>query len=163
MKVAKETVVTIEYTLKDDDGDVIDTSVGSDPLGYVHGVGALVPGLEKALDGKSAGDSVKVAVAPGEGYGEHDPDLVQRASRNQFPNADEVQVGMQFRASGEHGDTVVTVVEVQGDDVTLDANHPLAGVRLNFDVKIIGVRAATANEIAHGHPHGPDGSDHHHH
>jgi FKBP-type peptidyl-prolyl cis-trans isomerase SlyD len=162
MKIAKDTVVTIEYTLTDDDGDVIDSSVGQDPLAYVHGVGALVPGLEAALEGKSSGEVIKVAVPPGEGYGEHDPSLVHVAERGQFPGVANIEVGMRFRAGSEDESEVVTVVAVEGDDVTLDANHPLAGMTLNFAVKILAVRQATANEIAHGHPHGSDGNDHHH-
>lgn len=162
MKVANETVVTIEYTLTDDDGDVIDSSVGHDPLAYIHGTGSIVRGLEAALDGKSAGDAVKVAVAAAEGYGEHDPELVHVAGRDQFPGVADIKVGMQFRAGTEQESMVVTVVAVEGDTVTLDANHPLAGMTLNFDVKVVGVRQATANEIEHGHPHGKDGTDHHH-
>jgi len=162
MKIAKDTVVTIEYTLTDDDGEVIDSSVGNDPLSYVHGIGSVVPGLEAALEGKSTGEAVTVAIAPGEGYGEHDASLVHIAERGQFPGVADIEVGMRFRAGSEDESTVVTVVAVEGDRVTLDANHPLAGVTLNFDVKILGVRQATENEIAHGHPHGKDGSDHHH-
>lgn len=161
MKIANETVVTIDYTLTGDDGRVIDSSAGGDPLAYVHGVGSIVAGLEAALEGKSAGDSVAVKVAPGEGYGEHDPDLVRVATREQFQGIAEIEVGMQFRAGSENESMVVTVVAVEGDQVTLDANHPLAGLNLNFDVKIVGVRAATAVEIEHGHPHGAEGHDHH--
>jgi FKBP-type peptidyl-prolyl cis-trans isomerase SlyD len=162
MNVAKDTVVTIEYTLTDDEGEVIDSSVGQDPLAYVHGTGSIVPGLEAALEGKSAGQAVTVAVSPAEGYGVHDPSLLHTAGRGQFPGVPNIEVGMRFRAGSEDESTVVTVVAVEGDEVTLDANHPLAGLTLNFDVKILGVRAATPNEIAHGHPHGDDGSDHHH-
>jgi FKBP-type peptidyl-prolyl cis-trans isomerase SlyD len=162
MKIAKNTVVSIEYTLTGDDGAVIDSSVGSDPLAYIHGVGSLVPGLEAALEGKSAGDAVHVAVAPGEGYGHRDPELVHVATRDQLPGVEEVEVGMQFQAGRGHDAMVMRVVAVEGDRVTLDGNHPLAGLGLNFDVTIVDVRAATANEIAHGHPHGKDGTDHHH-
>jgi len=162
MQVARETVVTIEYTLTDDDGDVIDSSAGHDPLAYLHGAGSIVAGLEAALEGKSAGDAVTVAVAPGEGYGDHDPELVHVAGRDQFPGVPKIEVGMQFRTGSEQDSMVVTVVALEGDQVTLDANHPLAGVTLNFDVKIVAVRQATANELAHGHPHGKDGTDHHH-
>ena len=158
MKVAKNTVVTIDYTLKSDDGDVIDSSSGSEPLAYLHGTGSIVPGLENALAGKSAGDAVSVKVAPGEGYGERDPELMHVASRSQFQGIADVEVGMRFQARAGEQTTVVTVVAVEGDDVTLDANHPLAGVNLNFDVKIVGVRAATAAELEHGHPHGPGGA-----
>lgn len=161
MKVANKTVVTIDYTLKSDDGDVIDSSAGGEPLAYLHGFGNIVPGLESALDGRDEGESVSVKVSPEEGYGEHDPDLVHRATRAQFQGIAEVEVGMRFQAHSGSETTVVTVVAVEGDDVTLDANHPLAGANLNFDVKIVGVRPATATELEHGHPHGPDG--HHHH
>jgi FKBP-type peptidyl-prolyl cis-trans isomerase SlyD len=162
MKVAKSTVVTIDYTLTSDEGDVIDSSSGGEPLAYLHGFGNIVPGLENALAGRSEGESVRVKVSPEEGYGEHDPDLVHRASRQQFQGIAEVEVGMRFQAqSGDDETTVVTVVEVEGDTITLDANHPLAGANLNFDVKIVGVRPATEVELEHGHPHGPDG--HHHH
>lgn len=162
MKVAKETVVTIDYTLTDNDGEVIDTSLGRDPLSYVHGVGSLVPGLEAALEGKSAGDTLTVAVAPSEGYGYHDPALVHVASRSQFAGIDDIEVGMRFRAGSDEETMIVTVVAVDGDDITLDANHPLAGVTLNFDVKVLNVRPATPAEIAHGHPHGTDGTNHRH-
>jgi FKBP-type peptidyl-prolyl cis-trans isomerase SlyD len=158
VKVAKNTVVTIDYTLRSDDGDVIDSSAGGQPLAYLHGVGAIVPGLENALDGKSAGDAVSVKVPAAEGYGERDPELTHVASRSQFQGIENVEVGMRFQARAGEQTTVVTVVAVDGDDVTLDANHPLAGVNLNFDVKIVGVRAATQAELEHGHPHGPGGA-----
>lgn len=161
MKVANNTVVMIDYTLTDDDGRVIDSSDGGEPLGYVHGVGSIVAGLEKALDGKSAGDSVQVKVAPGEGYGEHDPELVRVATREQFQGIPKVEVGMQFRAGSGEDSMVVTVASIDGDQITLDGNHPLAGMNLNFAVKVIEVRAATKVEIEHGHPHGPDGEHHH--
>lgn len=161
MKVAKDTIVTIDYTLTSDDGDVIDSSEGGEPLAYLHGAGAIVPGLESALEGRSEGEALSVKVTPEEGYGERDPELVHRATRAQFQGIDELEVGMRFQARAGEETTVVTVVAVEGDDVTLDANHPLAGVPLNFEIKIVGVRAATAVEIAHGHPHGADGNHHH--
>lgn len=160
MKVAKDTVVTIDYTLKGDDGQVIDSSAHGEPLAYVHGIGSIVVGLEAALEGRGVGDAVSVKVAPGEGYGEHDPELVRVATRAQFQGIPKVEVGMQFRAGNEGESMVVTVVAIEGDQITLDGNHPLAGQNLNFDVKVVGVRAATKVEIEHGHPHGPD--DHHH-
>jgi FKBP-type peptidyl-prolyl cis-trans isomerase SlyD len=150
----------IDYTLTGDDGRVIDSSDGGEPLGYVHGVGSIVPGLEKALEGKSAGESVQVKVSPGEGYGEHDPELVRVATREQFQGIPKVEVGMQFRAGSGEESMVVTVASIDGDQITLDGNHPLAGMNLNFAVKVVEVRAATKVEIEHGHPHGPD--DHHH-
>ena len=160
MKVAKNTVVTIDYTLKSDDGETIDSSSGGEPLAYLHGNGSIVVGLENALDGKSAGDAVTVKVAPGEGYGERDPELMHVASRAQFQGVEDLAVGMRFQARSGDEMTVVTVVAVEGDDVTLDANHPLAGENLNFDVKIVEVRAATKAELEHGHPHGPGGAHH---
>ena len=161
MKVAKSTVVTIDYTLTSDEGEVIDSSEGGEPLAYLHGFGNIVPGLESALDGRDQGESVNVKVAPGEGYGERDPELVHRATRAQFQGIDELEVGMRFQARSGNEMTVVTVVAVEGDDITLDANHPLAGVTLNFDVRIVGVRPATPVELEHGHPHGADGNHHH--
>lgn len=161
MKIAKSTVVTIDYTLTSDEGEVIDSSSGGEPLAYLHGFGNIVPGLENALDGRDEGESVSVKVAPGEGYGERDPELVHRATRAQFQGIDDLEVGMRFQARSGDEMTVVTVIGVEGDDVTLDANHPLAGVNLNFAVKIVGVRAATKVELEHGHPHGPDGHGHH--
>ena len=161
MKVANRTVVTIDYTLTSDAGDVIDSSSGGEPLAYLHGFGNIVPGLENALDGRDEGESVSVKVPPGEGYGERDPELVHRATRAQFQGIDEVEVGMRFQARSGNEMTVVTVVAVEGEDITLDANHPLAGMNLNFDVRIVGVRQATSVELEHGHPHGPDGNHHH--
>jgi FKBP-type peptidyl-prolyl cis-trans isomerase SlyD len=160
MKIAKNTVVTIDYTLTDDDGDVVDTSSGREPLAYLHGTGSIVPGLEAALEGRTSGDAVTVTVSPAEGYGDRDPDLVHVAMRQQFGDVSDIEVGMQFRAGSEDDAMVVTVVAIDGDRVTLDGNHPLAGVTLNFDIRVVGVRAATPSEIEHGHPHGSGG--HHH-
>ena len=161
MAIEKDKVVSIDYTLTGDNGQVLDSSAGKEPLAYLHGTGSIVPGLEAALDGKGAGDAVKVTVTPEEGYGERNPELLHVAMREQFGDLKDIEVGMQFRAGSDDDAVVVTVVSVEGDRVTLDGNHPLAGVTLNFDVKIVGVRAATAGEIEHGHPHGSGG--HHHH
>ena len=161
MKVAKSTVVTIDYTLTSDEGEIIDSSSGGEPLAYLHGFGNIVPGLENALDGRDEGESVSVKVAPGEGYGERDPELVHRATRAQFQGIDELEVGMRFQARSGDEMTVVTVVDVEGDDVTLDANHPLAGLTLTFDVRVLDVREATADEQSHGHAHGADGDEDH--
>ena len=160
MKVTKNSAVTFEYTLKSDSGEVIDTSEGAEPLAYLHGHGNIVPGLENALEGKQAGDSLTVKVAPAEGYGEYDTKQIQVVSKAMFKKVDDVQVGMQFYAGTEENMHMVTVTKIEGDNVTIDANHPLAGQNLNFDVKVREVRAATAEEIAHGHIHGPGG--HHH-
>jgi FKBP-type peptidyl-prolyl cis-trans isomerase SlyD len=162
MQVGKHAVVTIDYTLKNPEGGVVDTSTGPDrePLPYVHGIGNLIPGLEKALEGKNAGDRVQVIVQPAEGYGVRDEKLVAVYPRSAFGNAD-VKVGSQFRTQAANGaQSVVTITKIEADKVTADGNHPLAGIPLNFDVTIRAVRAASAEELAHGHVHGAGG--HHH-
>ncbi len=154
MQIAERTVVTIHYTLTDTDGKVLDTSEGpesGEPLSYVHGSGMIVPGLEEALLGKSEGDRIKVTIEPEGGYGPREESLVEKVSRDEFP-VDDVEVGMHFRAHGPHGARVLTVVATDKDTVTVDGNHPLAGATLNFDVKVLGVRAATAEDM-HGFGH----------
>ena len=160
MQITKHNVASIEYTLTDDGGTVIDTSEGRGPLTYLHGAGNLIPGLEADLEGKSAGDAFKSRIEPANGYGERNDAMIQDVPRSQLPPEVDVQVGMQFQAQGPGGVQVVTVVGVEGDTVKMDGNHPLAGVTLNFDVTVVEVREATAEEIEHGHPHGPDGNDH---
>jgi FKBP-type peptidyl-prolyl cis-trans isomerase SlyD len=159
MQIAKNSVVTIDYTLTGPDGQVIDTSVGRQPLPYLHGAGNLIPGLEKQLEGKSAGDTIKVTVAPEEAYGIRDESLTQTAPKSAFQSPN-IAVGQQFRADSPQGQKVFTVTKIEGDSVTVDGNHPLAGIALNFEVNIKDVRAATQEELAHGHVHGPGG--HHH-
>lgn len=160
MKIAKNVVAALEYTLKDDDGTVIDSSTGGPPLQYVHGVGGLIPGLEEELEGKAEGDSLQVRIAPEKGYGEREEAMIQSVPRSQLPADAEITVGTQFQAQSEMGIHIVTVTGVEGDTVQLDANHPLAGVHLNFDVKVVEVRPATEEEISHGHVHGPGGHEH---
>lgn len=160
MQISKNAVVQIHYTLKNDAGQVLDSSAGSDPLAYMHGNGNLIPGLEKALEGRSAGDKVTVAIAPAEGYGVRDEDLVQDVPRSAFRGIDNLAVGMQFQADSNHGPRTVVITAIQDDTITVDGNHPLADQTLNFEVEITGVRAATAEELSHGHVHGPGG--HHH-
>jgi FKBP-type peptidyl-prolyl cis-trans isomerase SlyD len=160
MAIADRAVVSFDYTLTGDDGDVIDTSKGGAPLTYLHGTGSIIPGLEAALQGRMAGDALQVVVAPQEGYGERDDDLVTSATRSQFPKGKKLEVGMQFEANGPEGRQVVTISSIDGDRIVLDANHPLAGMTLHFDVKIVEVRAATAEELHHGHVHGPGGAHH---
>jgi FKBP-type peptidyl-prolyl cis-trans isomerase SlyD len=153
-------VVSIHYTLKGDAGEVIDSSAGGEPLAYLHGHGNLVPGLERELTGKNAGDKLQVKVSPADGYGEYDPQLVQRVPRRALKGVGNVRVGMRLHAQTDHGPKPVTVTQITGDMVTLDGNHPLAGKNLNFDVEIAAVRAATEEELSHGHVHGAGG--HHH-
>lgn len=157
MQVAKNKVVSIDYTLKDDAGEVIDSSEGYEPLFYLHGHDNIVPGLESALEGKQAGDKVQVSVSPAEGYGERDDSLQQVVPREAFQGVEDLEVGMQFRAESDEGQQIVTIMAVDGDNVTVDGNHPLAGETLNFDVTVVEVRDATADELEHGHVHGPGG------
>ncbi len=147
-------VVSMHYKLTDDDGNVLDSSEGKQPLAYLHGAGNIIPGLENALVGKVAGDSLQVRVEPAEGYGEVMPELVQTIDKSAFQGVDSVEVGMAFQAQAQDGSVQrIVVKEIDGDKVTIDGNHPLAGVTLNFDVQIVGVREATEEELAHGHPH----------
>ncbi len=159
--VAADKVVLINYTLSNDEGKVIDSSSGGEPLAYIHGHGNLIPGLEKELEGKPAGTKLSVKIAPADGYGERDASLVQRVPKRSFGNASNLKPGMQFQAQTSDGHArMVTVKGVQGDMVTIDGNHPLAGENLNFEVEITEVREATVEELEHGHVHGTGG--HHH-
>lgn len=160
MQITKDKVVSIEYTLKDDQGQIIDTSDGRGPLAYLHGAGNIIPGLENALEGKSTGDSLEVSVPPTEGYGERDDSQMQTIPRNMFEGVDTIEVGMQFHAQSEHGVQIVTVTEISEDQITVDANHPLAGMNLHFSVTVGEIREATQEELSHGHVHGPEGHQH---
>jgi len=163
MQIDQDKVVLIHYTLTNDKGEVIDSSSGGEPLAYLHGQGNIIPGLEKALEGKQAGDKLDVKVAPADGYGERDDQLVQQVPRRAFSGVQNVQPGMQFHAQTSGGNTrVVTVTRVAGDMVTVDGNHPLAGENLSFAVEVTEVRDATEEELSHGHVHGPGGHHHHH-
>lgn len=153
MIVEKDRVVSIDYTLRDNNGNLIDSSEGSDPLEYLHGNGNIIPGLEKALAGKKAGDKLTCSIAAADAYGERDDSLIFKVNKSEFEGAD-IAVGMQFEAHGEEGAQIVTVVGIEGEEVTIDANHPLAGETLNFDVKVVDVREATSEELEHGHVHG---------
>ncbi len=150
MQVAADTVVSIDYTLKDDDGEVIDTSEGREPLAYLHGHGNIIPGLEKALEGKNEGDEVQVQVEPDEGYGPHRQELVQQVSMEAFAGMDKVEPGMKFNAESAQGPLIVKVTKIEGDQVTIDANHELAGEQLNFDVTVRDVREASQQELDEG-------------
>jgi FKBP-type peptidyl-prolyl cis-trans isomerase SlyD len=160
MQISANKVVSIDYTLTDDQGTVIDSSEGRGPLAYIQGIGNIIPGLERALEGKAEGDSLKVSIAPEDGYGERRDDLTQAVPKQMFEGNDEIQVGMQFQTMSEHGPQVVTVVAVDDEHVTVDGNHPLAGENLNFDVTVVGIREASSEELEHGHVHGPEGHDH---
>jgi FKBP-type peptidyl-prolyl cis-trans isomerase SlyD len=160
MRIGPDTVVTLNYTLTNDAGEVLDRSEAGEPLAYLHGQGNIIQGLEEALTGKQAGDKLSVAVPAAKAYGERDPALVQKLPKRAFQGAGDLKAGMRFHAQTEHGPRAVTVVQVQGDMVTVDGNHPLAGQNLSFEVEVHGVREASGEELAHGHVHGPGG--HHH-
>ncbi|MGM0593898.1 MAG: FKBP-type peptidyl-prolyl cis-trans isomerase [Pseudomonadota bacterium] len=160
MQISANKVVSIDYTLTNSEGTVIDTSKGRGPLAYLQGHSNIIPGLEKELEGKSTGDALQVTVSPEEGYGERDDSLTQAVPRQMFENADEIQVGMQFQTQTEQGPHIVTVINVDDENVTVDANHPLAGQTLNFDVSVVEVRDASEEELSHGHVHGPDDEAH---
>lgn len=154
MKIADNCVVAIDYTLTDDDQNELDSSAGNEPLTYLHGANNIVPGLEKALVGKTVGSELKVTVSPEEGYGDVVPELIQMAPLSAFEGIEEIKAGMQFQAQGPEGQVrIITVVDVTEDGVAIDGNHPLAGQVLHFDIKVQEVRAATEEEIEHGHVH----------
>jgi FKBP-type peptidyl-prolyl cis-trans isomerase SlyD len=160
MQIESNSVVTLHYTLKDNDGNIIDQSDDGSFL-YLHGAMNIIPGLENALTGKAAGDELSVSVTPEQGYGVKDPARIQDVPKEMFEGNDEIQVGVQFHAEGPDGAAVVvTVIEVKDDVVVIDGNHALAGVDLNFDVKIVDVRVASEEEVSHGHVHGPHGHAH---
>ncbi len=160
MQVADNMAVSIHYTLTNDEGEVIDSSIGNEPLVYLHGNGNIISGLEQALLGKSVGEQFTVRIAAADAYGELMQDRVQVIPREMFEGVDVLEVGMQFHADVSEGPGVVTIVAINGDEVTIDGNHPLAGVPLTFDIEVLEIRPASAEEMDHGHVHGPNG--HHH-
>lgn len=160
MNIAEKTVVLMDYTVKDDAGNIIDSSSGHEPLAFIVGLGNIIPGLERQFIGKKKGDEFKATVSPEDGYGERDDNLVESVPRAQFAGVKGLEVGMQLQAQTEDGVEVVTVTQVTDTEVTVDANHPLAGKTLHFDVKVVDVRQPTSEELAHGHVHGVGG--HHH-
>lgn len=157
MQIADNTVVAVDYILKDDEGTLIDQSNPGQPLTYLHGHRNIVPGLETALKGKQAGETTEVNVDPKNGYGDVNPKLEQTVPKSHFQTIEAIEVGMQFQATTDQGPVPVRVVKVQEDTVTIDGNHPLAGKRLNFQITVQDVRAATKDEIAHGHTHKKSG------
>ncbi|MCB0218251.1 MAG: peptidylprolyl isomerase [Chrysiogenetes bacterium] len=160
MKIEKGSVVLMDYTLTDKDKNVLDSSDGHGPLAYLHGHGNIIPGLEKHLEGKGVGDSLQVTVPPEEGYGQQTDELIQHVTREQLQGAPNLEVGMQFQAQTPNGMMLFSITEINGDDITIDGNHPLAGMDLNFDVKVVEIRPATEEELQHGHVHGAGGHDH---
>lgn len=160
MQVADNMAVSIHYTLSNDDGDAIDSSIGDEALVYLHGIGNIISGLEQALHGKTMGDTFNVRILAEDAYGEFMEDRVQIIPRTMFEGIDDLEVGMQFHADVSSGPGVVSIIAIDGDNITIDGNHPLAGMALTFDVEVIDIRPATREEISHGHIHGPGG--HHH-
>ncbi|AOM42036.1 peptidylprolyl isomerase [Xenorhabdus hominickii] len=164
MKVAKDLVVSLAYQVRTEDGVLVDESTVSAPLDYLHGRGSLISGLEKALEGREAGERFDVSVESNDAYGQYDDNLVQRVPKDVFVGVDEVQVGMRFLADTDQGPIPVEITEVDGDEVVVDANHMLAGQNLKFNVEIVAIREATEEELSHGHVHGQGGcGDHDHH
>jgi len=160
MQIGERTVATFHYTLTDAAGKVIDSSDGRAPLSYLHGAGNIVPGLEKEMSGKKQGDTFNVVVAPEEGYGMPNPMMIQVVPREAFQGVDTLEVGMEFQAQTPQGPMSVAIAKIEGDEVTVDGNHPLAGQTLHFAIEVTDVRDASLEELTHGHVHGPGG--HHH-
>ncbi|QHV94922.1 FKBP-type peptidyl-prolyl cis-trans isomerase [Spirosoma endbachense] len=153
MQISKHKVAAIHYTLRDDAGNILDSSQERDPLYYLHGKGNLIPGMEEGLEGKAKGDKAKIDVVPEKGYGKRNPQLIQEVPIKAF-GGQKIEVGMQFETNqGE----LITVTQVGPETVTVDGNHPLADQNLHFDVEVVEVRDATPDELAHGHVHGPGG------
>lgn len=157
--IANDHVVSFHYTLTNAEGETLDKSQG-EPLAYLHGAGNIIPGLEKALAGKQVGDKFTVNVPAAEGYGEYNPDLVQEVPKQMFQGVENIEAGMQFQAQTDDGVQIVTVKAVEGENIVVDANFPLAGQDLTFEVEIVEIRSASTEELEHGHVHGEGG--HHH-
>lgn len=160
MVIEKNKAVYIHYTLKDNDGNTIDSSAGQDPLAYIHGIGTLVPGLEEQLNGKKAGDTFTAIVPPEAGYGTRNEELLRSAPRADFGELGDLEVGLDFYIETPQGPMPATITEISDDEVSFDLNHPLADTTLNFDIEVVSVRDASEDELSHGHIHGPGG--HHH-
>lgn len=155
LEIADQRAVAIHYTLKNDAGEVLDSSEGMEPLVYLHGFGNIIPGLEDALLGKKVGDSLQVTVQPADGYGEMMDELRQVVPVDMFEGVDDIEVGQMFETQSQEGHIMlVTVTAIEDGQVTIDANHPLAGEVLHFDVTVEEVREASEDELEHGHIHG---------
>lgn len=160
MTIALKSVVAIHYTLTDDGGVILDASQPDQPLVYLQGAGNIIPGLEEQLLGRAAGEQFTAVIPAVAAYGERDADMVQRVPRDMFREDQEIEIGMRFSGNTPQGQITVVVTEIEGDTVTLDGNHPLAGMTLHFNVTVDSVRPATEQELLHGHVHGAGG--HHH-
>ncbi|MGD2163297.1 MAG: peptidylprolyl isomerase [Anaerolineales bacterium] len=159
MSIEENKVVSFHYTLKNESGDILDHSEQDGPLNYLHGHDNIIPGLEDEMAGKDVGDKFTAVIPPEQAYGQRSDQLIQVVNQDAFEGVDEVQVGMQFSAQLGGQTRIITIKDVQGDEVTFDANHPLAGETLHFDVEVVDIRDATEAELNHGHVHG-DHADH---
>lgn len=160
MTIENDKVVLMNYTLTNEKNDVLDTSDGREPLAYIQGYQNIIPGLEKEMAGKKVGDKFKAVVQPEEGYGKFNPALLQELEKSIFQGVDEIEVGMQFQTQLEDGPIIMSVTKVEGEKVTVDGNHPLADQVLTFDVEVMEIREATAEELEHKHVHGVGGHQH---
>jgi FKBP-type peptidyl-prolyl cis-trans isomerase SlyD len=160
MTIAANKVASIQYTVSDEEGQIIDSSEGGEPLVFLVGAQNVIQGLEEALLGKNVGDQLKTTVEPAKAYGEYNPEGVQEVPMDAFEGVDDIETGMAFTAETEQGPMNLIVTGIEGDMVTVDGNHPLAGKALTFDVTIEAVRDATDEEMAHGHVHGEGGHQH---
>lgn len=161
MQIAADAVVSIHYHLRNSAGETLDKSDGDRPLVYIHGAGNIIPGLEEALEGKTVGAKLNVVVAPADGYGERVEALIQVVPRDAFGGTEDLHLGQQFHADTQHGPMVIQITKIEGDQITVDGNHELAGVELHFDVEVVGVREATEEELDHGHVHDGHCGGHH--
>ena len=160
MQITEQKVASFHYTLTNDAGEVLDSSQGREPLAYLHGAGNIVPGLETEMNGRTSGDKFKADIDPENGYGNYIEELVQTVPREAFQGVENLDIGMQFQAQTGQGAIAVVVTAIEGDQVTVDGNHPLAGQTLHFDVEVAEVRDATEEELEHGHVHGAGGHQH---
>lgn len=156
MNIEKDMVVSIDYKLTGDDGNLIDASEVGKPLAYLHGHANIIEGLEEALDGKEVGNTVKISIPPEKAYGHPDAELVDLVPKSQFEDPEELEIGGQIIAETEEGQMMFTVLEITDGEVKLDGNHPLAGMTLNFDVEVKEIRKATSKELGQGHADEPD-------
>lgn len=154
MKKIENPVVSIHYTLTNQAGEKLDSSIGAEPLSYINGAGNIIPGLESALSDSSVGDKLTVTIEAADAYGERNEQQIQTVSKDMFQGIETIEVGMQFQADSSNGPAVVTITTIDGDNITIDGNHPLAGEQLTFDVEVMDIRPATDSEMEHGHIHG---------
>jgi FKBP-type peptidyl-prolyl cis-trans isomerase SlyD len=162
MKISDNKVVVLHYAVSDSEDTLIDSSYDHSPLSVIQGSHYLIPGLEVALEGHEAGDKFEVSVDAENAYGQREDGFVQTVPKAMFGGIEDLDVGSQLRATTDEGEQTVIVIDVQDDEITVDGNHPLAGIDLKFDVEVLEVRDATAEELEHGHVHGEGGCGHNH-